>query len=100
MAAPFFMGPVLQTAQSMNKTMANQRPPVTGKQVLAATMMLALGLLGGEKPAQADSVKYLAHAKTALAHFYSDLNGAQKSIDMAYYIFDPCSTTGKMVVGS
>ena len=49
-------------------------------------------------PAKADTIRYLPHAKNAVAQYYLDLKSAKKSIDMTYFIFDPCSVVGRIVI--
>lgn len=47
--------------------------------------------------AKADSLRYLPEARVALAQIYLDIKSAKKSIDMTYFMFETCSTTGKIV---
>lgn len=41
--------------------------------------------------AKADQIRYLSTAKIALSQMTATLQSAQKSVDMAYYIYDPCA---------
>lgn len=57
--------------------------------------LIALLTLTG--PVRADEVRYLPTAQLALTEYATTLLSAQKSIDLAYYIYDPCSISGGLI---
>lgn len=63
---------------------------------LRLTLLTALAM-AASLSAQADQIRYLSTAKIALSQITAMLMSAHQSIDMAYYIYDPCSISAGMV---
>ena len=68
------------------------------KVVAAAALMTTTVAQAQTANQGADKLRYLPHAKSALSSMYLDIASARKSIDMTYFIFDPCSTVGRIVI--
>jgi cardiolipin synthase C len=47
--------------------------------------------------AQADDVRYLPTAQVALSQYAQTLQAAEKSIDLVYYIYDPCALSAGLI---
>jgi len=48
--------------------------------------------------AEANQVKYLPKAPQALAEYIHTIRQAKNSIDLTYYIWDPCSEVGRVII--
>jgi cardiolipin synthase C len=48
--------------------------------------------------AQANQVKYLPKAPQALAEYIHTIREAKNSLDLTYYIWDPCSEVGRLII--
>ncbi|MGZ3695284.1 MAG: phospholipase D-like domain-containing protein [Bdellovibrionota bacterium] len=55
-------------------------------------------LLASAGSAKADEVKYISHAEEALAAFMSLPAKASHTIGMTTYLFEPCNTSGQMML--
>jgi putative cardiolipin synthase len=49
-------------------------------------------------PAGADELQLLDHSELALSRLYRDISEAQESIDLTYFIWNPCSSVSKVLV--
>lgn len=58
----------------------------------AVAALLSLGSF-----ARADELTYLAHGDVALMAFSAAIERAKKSIDLTYFIFDPCHTSTRLL---
>jgi putative cardiolipin synthase len=63
---------------------------------LRFTLFIALAM-AASLSAKADQIRYLSTAKIALSQITATLMSAHRSIDMAYYIYDPCSNSAGLV---
>lgn len=59
------------------------------------TMTLLIGTFG---TARADDVRYLAHGEQSLAALVSLVQSARSSVDMVYFIFEPCHVSTRALV--
>lgn len=48
-------------------------------------------------PAFAEDLQYLDHSELALSRLYRDISEAESTIDLTYYIWDPCSSVSKVL---
>ena len=65
--------------------------------MLFSTLALASIFLAAAN-AKADELKYIAHADEALAAFMGLPNAAERSIDIATFIFEPCHPSGQLML--
>ena len=64
---------------------------------LASVAVSSTQALAQSPAAPVDQLQYLPKAKPAIASYYRDILSARKSIDMTYFIWDACTTTGKVI---
>lgn len=58
------------------------------------TLALALGLA---LPSWGNQLRYLPHGEDALMAFHDGISKAQKSLDLTYFIFEPCHTSTRVL---
>lgn len=50
------------------------------------------------QPAGAEDLQLLDHSELALSRLYRDISEAQETIDLTYFVWDPCSSVSKVLV--
>ena len=61
------------------------------------SLLVSTTLLFGTS-AVADQIQFLPHGPQALSSVLSTIQSARQSVELSYYIFEPCSTAGKMIL--
>lgn len=61
-------------------------------------LILSVLLIGSVTSAKADEVRYLPHGEQSLAALISIIQSARTSVDMVYFIFEPCQVSTRAIV--